>query len=92
MDQIGITTRQPITSTWDLNPDYTYNAKDTDPPVMKRKVSRGGSWKDVAYFLRSPPVLMNTRIPPNAISVSVAYRPYLGRQKDDNPATGFPCL
>lgn len=36
----------------DLNPDYKYNARPSDPPVMKRKVIRGGSWKDIAYFLQ----------------------------------------
>ncbi|MDF1571713.1 MAG: SUMF1/EgtB/PvdO family nonheme iron enzyme [Bacteroidales bacterium] len=35
-----------------LNPDYKYNAKPNDPPVMKRKVIRGGSWKDVARYLQ----------------------------------------
>ncbi|MDX9909714.1 MAG: SUMF1/EgtB/PvdO family nonheme iron enzyme [Bacteroidales bacterium] len=34
----------------DLNPTFTYNARPDDPPVMKRKVIRGGSWKDVAYY------------------------------------------
>jgi sulfatase modifying factor 1 len=38
--------------THDLNPDYKYNALPDDPPVMKRKVVRGGSWKDIAYFLQ----------------------------------------
>jgi len=38
--------------THDLNPDYTYNALATDAPVMKRKVIRGGSWKDVGYYLQ----------------------------------------
>ena len=37
----------------DMNPDIRYNAKDTDPPRMKRKVIRGGSWKDVGYFLET---------------------------------------
>lgn len=36
----------------DLNPDYKYNARPDDPPSMKRKVVRGGSWKDIAYFLQ----------------------------------------
>lgn len=36
----------------DMNPDVRWNAKDTDPPRMKRKVIRGGSWKDVGYFLQ----------------------------------------
>ena len=37
----------------DLNPNYEYNAKPQDPAVMKRKVIRGGSWKDIAYFLQT---------------------------------------
>jgi gliding motility-associated lipoprotein GldK len=36
----------------DMNPDVRYNAKDSDPPRMKRKVIRGGSWKDIGYFLQ----------------------------------------
>jgi len=35
----------------DLNTEYRYDAMDWDPPVMKRKVLRGGSWKDVGYYL-----------------------------------------
>lgn len=38
--------------THDLNPDYKYNAKPDDLPVLKRKVLRGGSWKDIGYFLQ----------------------------------------
>jgi formylglycine-generating enzyme len=37
----------------DLNPDIRYDAKDEDPETYKRKVIRGGSWKDVAFFLRT---------------------------------------
>ena len=37
----------------DMNPDIRWNAKDTDVPRMKRKVIRGGSWKDVGYFLQT---------------------------------------
>ncbi len=37
----------------DLNPEIQYNARNDDPPVMKRKVIRGGSWKDMAYFIRT---------------------------------------
>jgi len=36
----------------DLNPDYKYNAKPDDPPILKRKVIRGGSWKDIGYYLQ----------------------------------------
>ena len=33
----------------DFSPDMQYNAKEEDPILMKRKVIRGGSWKDIAY-------------------------------------------
>ncbi|MBP6230754.1 MAG: SUMF1/EgtB/PvdO family nonheme iron enzyme [Paludibacteraceae bacterium] len=36
----------------DLNPSYQYNAKASDPEIMKRKVIRGGSWKDIGYYLQ----------------------------------------
>ena len=37
----------------DLNPDYSYEAKDSDPPALKRKTIRGGSWKDIGYYLQT---------------------------------------
>jgi len=37
----------------DMNPDIRYSAQDQDPPRMKRKVVRGGSWKDVGYYLQT---------------------------------------
>ncbi len=37
----------------DLNPDISYNAKDDDPDAYKRKVIRGGSWKDVLFYLET---------------------------------------
>lgn len=37
----------------DLNPDLKYDAKDDDPEVYKRKVIRGGSWKDISYYLQT---------------------------------------
>jgi len=37
----------------DMNPDVRYNAQKNDPPKMKRKVLRGGSWKDVGYYLQT---------------------------------------
>ncbi|NBU92656.1 MAG: hypothetical protein EBR54_02540 [Flavobacteriia bacterium] len=39
--------------THDLNTEYVYDALDDDPPVKKRKVIRGGSWKDVGYYLQN---------------------------------------
>ncbi|HNW76197.1 MAG TPA: SUMF1/EgtB/PvdO family nonheme iron enzyme [Bacteroidales bacterium] len=71
---------------WDLNPDYSYNAAESDPPIMKRKVIRGGSWKDVAYYIR-----LSTRAYEyqDTSKCYVGFRcvqSYMGRQKDDNPA------
>jgi gliding motility-associated lipoprotein GldK len=37
----------------DLNPDVRYDANEDDPVSYKRKVVRGGSWKDVAYYLQT---------------------------------------
>ena len=37
----------------DINPEYRYQAAKEDPYALKKKVVRGGSWKDVAHFIRS---------------------------------------
>ncbi len=37
----------------DLAPTFNYEAKKTDKEVMKRKVVRGGSWKDIGWFLQN---------------------------------------
>jgi formylglycine-generating enzyme required for sulfatase activity len=37
----------------EMSPDLRYDAKDSDPPYMKRKTIRGGSWKDVAFYLQT---------------------------------------
>ena len=37
----------------DFNPEIEYNAKPDDPDVLKRKVVRGGSWKDIAHFIQT---------------------------------------
>jgi len=36
----------------DMNPSFQYNAKSSDPDILKRKVIKGGSWKDIAYYLQ----------------------------------------
>ena len=36
----------------DMNPEYQYDAQVDDPPALKRKVVRGGSWKDVAHYIQ----------------------------------------
>ncbi len=37
----------------DLNPDYVYEAQDNESNVLKRKVIRGGSWKDIGFYLQT---------------------------------------
>ncbi|GAA4301139.1 SUMF1/EgtB/PvdO family nonheme iron enzyme [Compostibacter hankyongensis] len=37
----------------DFSPDIQVNAADSAAPRMKRKVVRGGSWKDIGYFLQT---------------------------------------
>ena len=39
--------------TSDMNPEYRYDAAKEDPYKLKRKIVRGGSWKDVAGDVRS---------------------------------------
>jgi len=40
------------TFTLDMNPSYNYDAKNNDPKIMKKKVIKGGSWKDVGAYLQ----------------------------------------
>ena len=37
----------------DLNPEYSTRVAADDPTPLKRKVVKGGSWKDIATFIRS---------------------------------------
>lgn len=37
----------------DMSSDYRYDALDWDAPSNKRKVIRGGSWKDIGYYLHN---------------------------------------
>ncbi len=37
----------------DLNPNIQYDAQEEDPIAFKRKVIRGGSWKDIGHFLQN---------------------------------------
>ena len=36
-----------------ITSEYKYNAAKEDPYRMKRKIVRGGSWKDVSHYVRS---------------------------------------
>ena len=36
----------------DINPEIEYKMRENDPQWMKRKVVRGGSWRDVSFYLQ----------------------------------------
>ncbi len=36
----------------DINPEYSYHAAKEDPYSVKKKVIKGGSWKDIGMFIR----------------------------------------
>jgi sulfatase modifying factor 1 len=70
----------------DLNMDYSYEAKKDDLPALKRKVIRGGSWKDVGYFLQ---VSTRSYEYQDTAKCYVGFRcvqSYLGRSKGDGPS------
>lgn len=67
----------------DLNPDYVYEAQDKDANVLKRKVIRGGSWKDVGYYLQTS---ARTYEYQDTAKCYIGFRnvmTYLGRDKND---------
>jgi len=37
----------------DMNSDNSYVSENSDANVLKRKVTRGGSWKDISYFIQN---------------------------------------
>ena len=36
----------------DMNPEFSHVARKDDPDILKRKIVKGGSWKDVSYYLQ----------------------------------------
>src|SRR4051812_1762947 len=68
----------------DLNADYVYEAQDKDANVLKRKVIRGGSWKDIGYYLQTS---ARTYEYQDTAKCYLGFRnvmTYLGRSKYDN--------
>ncbi len=67
----------------DLNMNYSYEAKKTDPEVLKRKVIRGGSWKDIGYYMQAG---VRTYEYQDTAKCYIGFRcvqTYLGRHIDD---------
>jgi len=67
----------------DLSPHYVYNAKDSDPEVLKRKVIRGGSWKDIGSYLQNSTRTYEYQDTAKSFVGFRCVRSYLGRQYFD---------
>jgi sulfatase modifying factor 1 len=67
----------------DMNSDNSYISENEDANVLKRKVTRGGSWKDISYFIQ------NSTRSYEYYDVSTSYigfrcvMDFLGRDKED---------
>jgi len=68
----------------DLNMDYVYEAKEDDPPVLKRKVIRGGSWKDIGYYLQTGTRTYEYQDTAKSYIGFRCVMTYLGRAKGDD--------
>ena len=71
--------------THDLSPEYEYNARVEEPPVMKRKVIRGGSWKDIGYFIQTGTRSYEFQDTAKAYIGFRCVMSYLGRGKNVDP-------
>jgi sulfatase modifying factor 1 len=70
----------------DMNMDYRYEAKSDDPIALKRKVLRGGSWKDISYYLQNG---TRTYEYQDTAKCYIGFRcviSYIGRDKNDENA------
>ena len=68
----------------DLNADYLYEAKESDPPSLKRKVIRGGSWKDMMYYLQNGTRTYEYQDTAKSYIGFRCVMTYLGRAKGDS--------
>jgi len=68
----------------DMNPEYTYHAMKDDPPALKRKVIRGGSWKDVQFYLQVGTRTFEYQDTAKSYIGMRSVMGYLGRGKADN--------
>lgn len=69
----------------DLNMDYRYNVKVDDPPTLKRKVIRGGSWKDIGAYMRNDTRSYEYQDTCKSYIGFRCVQTYLGRAKGDGP-------
>jgi len=70
----------------ELNPEYQYDAKKNDLPERKRKVIRGGSWKDIPYFMQCGTRSFEYQDTAKAYIGFRSVMSYLGRGQDPKTA------
>ncbi|MBN2682406.1 MAG: SUMF1/EgtB/PvdO family nonheme iron enzyme [Bacteroidales bacterium] len=68
----------------DLNPDYFYEAREEDHWQKKRKVLRGGSWKDIGYYMQCGTRTYEYQDTAKSFIGFRNVRTYLGRDKNDD--------
>lgn len=70
-----------------LSPYYNYSANNNDPKAKKRKVIRGGSWKDQKYFIQVQTRSYEYQDTSKSYIGFRCVQPYMGRVKGDNLKT-----
>jgi gliding motility-associated lipoprotein GldK len=71
----------------DMNQIYKYEAKNDDPPALKRKVIRGGSWKDIGYFMQVSSRAFEYQDTGKAYIGFRNVQSYMGRMRGDGPGS-----
>ena len=69
----------------DMSTEYEYNADKSDPPALKRKVIRGGSWKDIGYYIQTGTRTYEYQDTAKSYIGFRSVMSYLGRGKTGNP-------
>ncbi len=70
----------------DLSPDFQYDFDpDVDPVSLSRKVVRGGSWKDIGYYLQVSTRAYEYQDTATSYIGFRSIQTYPGRGRDDGP-------
>ncbi len=69
----------------DFNPDFSYEAREEDEPALKRKVIRGGSWKDIGYYMQVGTRSYEYQDTAKSYIGFRCVQTFLGRHRDDGP-------
>ncbi len=73
-----------------MNPSFNKSVQKGDPDYNKRRVVKGGSWKDIGYFLQNSAKAYEY---PDSARSSIGFRcvtPFLGRDIRDKPGRMKP--